>query len=158
MIKFKAFFKIENFSVRVERERPALYQVELSIIGTLSRPRPQLKAAIEKLGGKLVTKIHKNLFAILSTAKEVEKMNLRMQNAKFFGIHIVTEHFIDDIQELVQSGAIEYLKKNSICDWGTDVRIESYSIFKYLTYFSFLLQIIAFDVSAIVTITTGRNK
>lgn len=92
--------------------------MEVVVIGTLSKTREQLKPIIEKMGGKLVTKIHPKTSVVLSTEAEVEKMNKRMQEVQNNNIQVCTENFLDDIKE---GGTLEYIAKNSICDWGSDV-------------------------------------
>lgn len=102
----------------MQREKPPLYLMEIGIIGRSVRPREKLKAAIEKMGGKLVTKIHENLACIISTPKEIERMTARMETAQNFGIQIVAENFVDDI---MNGGTIEYIKANCLSEWGADV-------------------------------------
>lgn len=92
--------------------------MEFFIIGKTATSRSELKDAIQKLGGKLSTKLHDKLAAIISNAKEVERMNEKMTEAKSMGIQVITDGFVD---ELDKSGAIEYIKTKSICDWGNDV-------------------------------------
>lgn len=92
--------------------------MEVVVIGTLSKTRDQLKPIIEKMGGKLVTKIHPKTSVVLSTVTEVEKMNKRMTEVKDNNIQVCTENFLEDIK---QGGTLEYIAKNSICDWGSDV-------------------------------------
>lgn len=92
--------------------------MEFFVIGKTTQLRPALKEAIQKLGGKLSTKLHDKLAAVISNAKEVERMNEKMLEAKQMGIQVIKETFVD---ELDKSGAIEYIKTKSICDWGSDV-------------------------------------
>lgn len=92
--------------------------MEVVVIGTLSKSREQLKPIIEKMGGKLVTKIHPQTAVVLSTEAEVTKMSKRMQEAQNNNIQVCAENFLDDIQN---GGTIDYIAKNSICDWGSDV-------------------------------------
>lgn len=92
--------------------------MEVVVIGTLSKTRDQLKPIIEKMGGKLLTKIHPKTSVVLSTEAEVEKMNKRMVEVKTNDIQVCTENFLDDIKA---GGTLEYIAKNSICDWGSDV-------------------------------------
>lgn len=94
--------------------------MEFAIIGKLSQPSAKIKKELEKLGGKLGTKIHDKLIAVIANPEEVERMNVRMTEAKTFGLQVVTENFLEGVKN---GNAIEYITKNSICDWGTDVRI-----------------------------------
>lgn len=71
------------------------------------------------MGGKLGTKIHEKVAAIISTEDEVKRMSSRMREAKDFGIQVIPEDFLDDVKS---GGAISYITSKSLCDWGTDVR------------------------------------
>lgn len=105
---------------KIKRERPPLYNLEFAVIGRLTGPRAELKAAIEKLGGRLVTKTHARLAAVVASEKEVEKMSEKMQEMKGFGVQVIRETFVT---ELAGKNAIEYIQTQSICDWGTDVSV-----------------------------------
>lgn len=113
-------FITSNCRPKVERQKPPLYLMEIVILGKLSFTRSVAKPLIEKMGGKLVTKIHEKTAVIISNEMEVVKMNARMQLAKDFGIQVVPEQFLDEIKD---GGAIEYIIKSSISDWGSDVRL-----------------------------------
>lgn len=103
---------------RVIREKPPLYNMEFVIIGKTKLPKEEIKTIIQRMGGKLGTKIHEKLAAVISTEEEVEKMNSRMSEVKDLGIQVVP----DDFLEAVKGGnAISYITSKSICDWGTDV-------------------------------------
>lgn len=105
---------------RIKRQRPALYNLEFAVVGRLSGARPALKAAIERLGGKLVSKVHEHLAAVIASEKEVEKMSEKMTEVKSWGVHVVKETFVDELEE--GKTGIDYIKEHAICDWGTDVR------------------------------------
>ncbi|XP_037038851.1 poly [ADP-ribose] polymerase-like [Bradysia coprophila] len=102
---------------KVEHTKPPLYLMEVVVIGTLSKSRDKLKPIIEKMGGKLVTKLHPQTAVVLSTQAEVDKMSKRMQEVQRNNIQVCTENFLDDIKG---GGTLEYIAKNSICDWGSD--------------------------------------
>lgn len=98
--------------------------MEVVVIGTLSKSRDELKPIIEKMGGKLVTKLHPKTAVVLSTQAEVDKMNKRMQEVQRNNIQVCTESFLDDIKG---GGTLDYIGKNSICDWGSDVGFKIFS-------------------------------
>lgn len=104
--------------------------MEFFVIGKTAQSRADLKNAIQQLGGKLSTKLHEKLAAVISSEKEVERMNEKMKEAKSMGIQVITEDFMD---KLDKAGAVEYIKSKSICDWGSDVR--KYIYFISLVYF-----------------------
>lgn len=109
----------DEYKPKVEREKPALYQMEFVILGKPPKGKDDLKKAIAKLGGKVVTKLLTHVMAVISTPEEVEKMNSRMSDAKALDIHVVPQEFVDEAPNYV--GRIpELIIKKSICDWGSD--------------------------------------
>lgn len=106
------------FRPRVKREKPPLYGLEFVIIGETEKPKDDIKKTIQKMGGKLGTKVHEKLAAVISSQSGVERMGSRMQQAKDFGIQVVTDQFLEAVKN---GGAISYITSKSICDWGTDV-------------------------------------
>ncbi|XP_035898019.1 poly [ADP-ribose] polymerase [Anopheles stephensi] len=102
---------------RIKREKPPLYNMEFVILGTTATPKDQLKLKIQKLGGKVVTKIASHTAAIISTPEEVERLSSRMREAKELQIQVVPEEFLDDVQG---GGALSFITSRAICDWGSD--------------------------------------
>lgn len=102
---------------KVKREKPPLYNLQFVILGKTETPKDQLKDKIQKLGGKVTTKITSTVAAIISTPEEVERMGSRMQEAKEMKIQVVPEDYIEDAKA---GGAISYITSKSICDWGSD--------------------------------------
>ncbi|XP_049283298.1 poly [ADP-ribose] polymerase [Anopheles funestus] len=102
---------------KVKREKPPLYNMEFVILGKTATPKDQLKLRIQKLGGKVVTKIASHTAAIISTPEEVERLNSRMCEAKELQIQVVPEEFLDDVQG---GGALSFITSRAICDWGSD--------------------------------------
>lgn len=105
-------------SPRVHREKPPLYNMEFVIIGKTEKSKDDIKKIIQKMGGKLGTKIHDKIAAIISNEAEVERLGSRMQEAKDCGIQVVPEHFLDDAKA---GNAVSFIISESLCDWGTDV-------------------------------------
>lgn len=110
----------EKRRVKVERQREPLYNFHVVAIGTLSTNRPELKAKIEKMGGKLVTKLQKMIAVVISNELEVEKMNKRMREVESLDIQVVGEDFLDKIVGGSPLDTMEKIKEMSICDWGSD--------------------------------------
>lgn len=106
--------------VRVQRKREPLYNFHVVAVGTLSITRPVLKAKIEKMGGKLVTTLHKMIAVVISNEREVEKMNMRMREVEALDIQVVGVDFLDKIEGGSPLDTMEKIKKMSICDWGSD--------------------------------------
>lgn len=78
----------ENTGPRVKRAREPLYGLHFVALGNLKTPRDELKEMISKLGGKLTTKLHDKLAAIISNKDEVSKMNKRMQEVQDLDIQV----------------------------------------------------------------------
>lgn len=93
--------------------------MEFVIVGKTERSKDDIKKLVQRMGGKLGTKIHEKVTAIISTEDEVKRMSSRMREAKDFGIQVIPEDFLDDVKS---GGAISYITSKSLCDWGTDVR------------------------------------
>lgn len=79
--------KEELREAKVKREREPLYNMHVVALG-LSTPKEELKQRIQKMGGKLVTKIQSMIAVVISNKEEVEKMNKRMQEVKEFDIQV----------------------------------------------------------------------
>lgn len=103
---------------RIIREKPPLYNMEFVILGKLKQSKDEIKSIIQRMGGKLGTKIHEKLAAVISTEEEVEKMSSKMKEAQGMGIHVVPEDFLEAVKG---GGAISFIISKTICDWGTDV-------------------------------------
>lgn len=92
--------------------------MEFVIVGKTEKSKEDLKREIQRMGGKLGSKVHEKLAAIISTENEVKRMGGRMVEAKNFGIQVVPEDFVEDAKA---GGAISFIISKSLCDWGTDV-------------------------------------
>ncbi|XP_046754057.1 poly [ADP-ribose] polymerase [Diprion similis] len=104
---------------KIQGKPKPLKNMEFLLVGKTQRDKEELKKEILLLGGKLVTKIHKNLAACISNPTEVEKMNKRMQEIKEADIQVVSEDFIDEAKEF-DKPAIMLINKKNICTWGGD--------------------------------------
>lgn len=111
-------FETCNYRPKLQRDKPPLYLMEIVILGKLSFNRSVAKPIIEKMGGKLTTHIHERTAVIISNEREIERMNDRMQQAKDFDIQVVPEEFLEEVKG---GGAVDYIAKNSISEWGSDV-------------------------------------
>ncbi|KAH1010082.1 hypothetical protein HUJ05_004437 [Dendroctonus ponderosae] len=104
---------------KVTRALPALYEMEFVILGHPKRGKDVLKKNILALGGKVVTRIHETNMAIIADVEMVEKMGVKMQQARDEEVHIVSEDFVDEAKN--NAGKIpELIIKKCICSWGSD--------------------------------------
>ena len=102
---------------KVKRERPPLYNMHLVIIGATTIPKADLKKTIEKMGGKLVTKLNEQTAVVISNRDEIDKMNNRMTEVKEYDIQVVPESFLESVKA---GGTIEKIKSMNISSWGSD--------------------------------------
>lgn len=107
-------------AVKVVRKREPFYNMHIVAVGQLSVNRAELKRRIESMGGKLVTKLQGQIAFVISDENEVEKMNKRMQQVKSFKIQVLTEDFIDKVENLPPEDVIEKIRTDEISDWGSD--------------------------------------
>lgn len=102
---------------KVSRQREPLYKMHIVAIGNLSIPKQELKKQIERMGGKLVTKLQDKIAFVLSTKDEIEKMNQRMQEVESLRIHVVGENFLEAVAKGSPTETVEKMKTMSICGW-----------------------------------------
>lgn len=98
--------------------------MEIVILGRLSRTRPELKKVVEQLGGKISTKLQGNTAVVVATQSIFEAMGEKILEAKSLGIQVVLEEFFTAVE--TGTKAVDYITKSSICDWGSDVRVNRY--------------------------------
>lgn len=94
--------------------------MRLVVTGKTKQSRDELKQIILSLGGKMDSQVNEQTVAVISTEKELKKMDYKMEAAKQHGIQVVPEKFLDDVRE-PGADAIQLIKTMSMCDWGTDV-------------------------------------
>ncbi|PNF21175.1 Poly [ADP-ribose] polymerase [Cryptotermes secundus] len=102
---------------KIERAGPPLKNMEFVILGNTTRPKDELKKEIKKLGGKVVTKIHDKLAAVISTPDELEKMTKKMEDVKACDIQVLPEDFLDEVKD---GGALALISERNISSWGSD--------------------------------------
>lgn len=105
---------------KVTRKREPLYNMHVVIIGNTEASREELKQKIERMGGKVVTKIQEKIAVVISNKDEVEKMNSRISLVRDFDIQVVTEKFLDAIANDSPTETMEKIKSMSICTWGSE--------------------------------------
>lgn len=93
--------------------------MDIVILGRMSRARPELKQVVERMGGKISTKIHANTAVVVATQSIFEKMGEKVLEAQNLGIQVVIEEFFSAVESGTK--AVEYISKCKISDWGSDV-------------------------------------
>jgi len=102
-------------------EKP-LSNMKILTLGKLSRNKDEVKAMIEKLGGKLTGTANKASLCI-STKKEVEKMNKKMEEVREASIRVVSEDFLRDVSDSTRS-LQDLLSAHVLAPWGAEVKAE----------------------------------
>lgn len=105
---------------KVSRKREPLYNMHVVIIGETKKSRDELKQNIEKMGGKLVTKLQEHIAVVISNPEEIEKMNSRMSLVRDLDIQVVPETFLDAIASDSPSETMEKIKSMSLSKWGSE--------------------------------------
>uniref|UniRef100_A0A452UHC1 Poly [ADP-ribose] polymerase n=1 Tax=Ursus maritimus TaxID=29073 RepID=A0A452UHC1_URSMA len=99
-----------------------LSSMKILTLGKLSRNKDEVKAVIEKLGGKLTGTANKASLCI-STKKEVEKMSKKMEEVREAGIRVVSEDFLRDLSD--STGSLQdLLAAHVLAPWGAEVKAE----------------------------------
>lgn len=86
--------------------------------GKTKKPFKEIRAAIDKHGGKYVQQIHSGVAAIISNKNEVNKMGSKLLEAKGFGIQVITDEYFDAVED--GGNSVELLKTMNIASWGDD--------------------------------------
>lgn len=95
--------------------------MDFFLIGKLKKTDHQIQQSIKQMGGKVSSKIHENITAVISNRAEVQRMSAFMKQAKKFKIHVIPVEFLDQL--FLDMDAVSFINKNSLCNWGSDVRI-----------------------------------
>jgi len=115
------FLLIEDGAMGPEsRQREPLYDMLVVIIGKTTTPKKELKLKIERMGGKLVTKLEKGIAVVISTAEVVKKMGKRMKEVQSYNIQVVAEEFLTAIENGTPADTLEMIKTMSICTWESE--------------------------------------
>ncbi|XP_047140981.1 poly [ADP-ribose] polymerase 1 isoform X1 [Hydra vulgaris] len=104
-----------NTDIKESQKRP-LENRKVIVIGKLKESKGVIENKIQLLGGTLSAAVSKSCYCCISTQDEIEKSTKKMQTVKTYNIPVVTENFLD----AVQNGEIDALMKNSIAPWGTN--------------------------------------
>ncbi|XP_029966946.1 poly [ADP-ribose] polymerase 1 [Salarias fasciatus] len=96
--------------------------MKLLTVGKLTKNKDELKAAIEELGGKITGTANKASLCI-STKKEVEKLNKKMEEVRDAGVRVVAEDFLADVQSS-DKPVQELISLHAISPWGAEVKAE----------------------------------
>ncbi|KAG8123340.1 putative Poly [ADP-ribose] polymerase protein [Naja naja] len=99
-----------------------LNNMKIVVLGKLSKTKDEIKSIIEELGGKLTVTVNKADLCI-SSQKEVEKMNKKMEEVKKAHLCVVSEDFLQDIKGS-SKGFQELRSLHAVSPWGAEVKQE----------------------------------
>lgn len=105
----------------VPTDKP-LCNMKILTLGKLTKNKDELKSVIEELGGKVTATVNKADLCI-SSQKEVEKMNKKMEEVKAAQVRVVSEDFLQDIKFSSKSFQ-ELLSLHALSPWGAEVKQE----------------------------------
>lgn len=92
--------------------------MEFIIVGSTKMPRADVKNKIEQLGGKIASRVHTHLAAVISNAEEVRDCTGMIKDAFMHRIQVIPDDFLDDVME---NDPIEVIVKKDLSRWGKDV-------------------------------------
>ncbi|XP_024936597.1 poly [ADP-ribose] polymerase isoform X2 [Cephus cinctus] len=104
---------------KVEAKPRPLKNMSFVLSGNLKTDKKSLTREISLLGGTVVTKIHENLAAVISTPEEVAKMDKKMEKIKALDIQVVSEDFVTEAKDYT-TAPIMLINKKNISSWGGD--------------------------------------
>ncbi|XP_012872731.1 PREDICTED: poly [ADP-ribose] polymerase 1 [Dipodomys ordii] len=99
-----------------------LSNMKVLTLGKLSRNKDEVKAEVEKLGGKVTGTASKASLCI-STKKEVDKMSKKMEEVKEANIRVVSEDFLQDVSTSTKT-LQELFSVHILSPWGAEVKTE----------------------------------
>lgn len=90
-------------------------------IGKTKNTIKNIKESVRKAGGISGTKINNEVVVVISTDREVGRMNEKMQQAMNLSIPVVAEDFFDN---LPHEDIVPHINRMQLptCTWHTDVR------------------------------------
>jgi hypothetical protein len=89
------------------------------IVGKTTKSKDDLKREILLMGGNVKLEVSESTAAVVSTVAEVEKLSRKIEEAKNYDIHVVSEDFVEEAKEFTDTPIILF-KKKSIAPWGGD--------------------------------------
>lgn len=109
------FFSI--FSCQVKQP---LFGMQFLIIGATKKSQADIIHKIRLMGGKMATKIHRELAAVISNSDEVNRAESDIKDAFLRRIQVVSEDFLDKVMD---NDPIDVIVKSDLSKWGRDVSL-----------------------------------
>nr|XP_045597735.1 poly [ADP-ribose] polymerase 1-like isoform X1 [Procambarus clarkii] len=107
--------KDEN-DVTVSKSSKPLEGMTFVIVGSrFTKDKKTMKSKIKELGGEVVTKVQATTTAVITTQDIIGGTDKKIDAAKTFNVHCVSEDFLDEVEN---GGAALMIQKKSIASWG----------------------------------------
>lgn len=91
-----------------------------SSIGKLGRGQNELDCLISEKGGRYISEVNNECYAIISNKTEILRNGTEMQEAKRLEIYIVDEN-VFSCAKFRDGRILSAIRENIISDWGEDV-------------------------------------
>lgn len=115
------FIGNHSFFSRSPKRQPLL-DLKFAVINSKKENRKKIKQTVNNLGGIVHTRIHRNLAAVISNRKDIQKDSVLLEKAKECNVLVVSEEFLLDAAH--SNDLSQCILKRSLCEWGKDVSIK----------------------------------
>lgn len=110
---------IAEDSAEVAHEVKPLKGLLFAIVGKTFNNKEILKKNITKLGGKIVTKITREVAAVVSSVRTLAKPNQMIKDAQRLRVNVVGEGFVDEAKHCTDA-PFKLIVARTISGWGSD--------------------------------------
>lgn len=107
------------FCFRFQIKQP-LFDMDFYFIGETKQPKNEIIKKIRLMGGKIATRIHNGLTAVISNVDKVKEVESDMKDALLHTIQVVPEEFLDEVMD---NDPIELIVKKDLSGRGGDVSV-----------------------------------
>ncbi|XP_055303145.1 poly [ADP-ribose] polymerase-like [Sitodiplosis mosellana] len=107
-------FNEDDFEIYTKQP---LFDMEFCIVGETGISQEDIEKKIEAMGGKITSKVHTSLAAVISNANEVKNYSELIKDAFIHRIQVIPDDFLNEVME---NDPIEVIVKNDLTKWGKD--------------------------------------
>lgn len=93
--------------------------MEFFIVGATKQPQQEIERKIQAMGGKMATRIHANLTAVISNAEVVAIGEGIIREAFINRIQVISDDFLNEVMD---NDPIAVIVRNDLSKYGRDVR------------------------------------
>lgn len=109
-----------------------LFDMEFYLFGETRMPREEVEYKIRAMGGKIASKVHTHLAAVISNAKEVKEHNEVIKEAFMHRIQVIPDDFLDEVMD---NDPVLLIVKKDLSNWGKDVcSLSSFFLVLFLNF------------------------